>query len=90
MADEDLVELTSFGFVHEAELAASVLEAAGIECVLRDAFVGGVRPHLTFTSGGVILLVLESDVERAREVLSTEAVLDLDEDNLLPPADADE
>lgn len=69
----DLVQLATFGYLHEAEFAASVLDAAGIESLVRDEFVAGVRPHLTFTDGGVRLFVRAMDAERAEEVLANAA-----------------
>ena len=69
----DLVQVATYGYLHEAELAAGALEAAGIESMVRDEFVAGVRPHLTFTDGGVRLFVRASDRERAEEVLETTA-----------------
>lgn len=67
----DLVQVASYGYLHEAELAAGALDAAGIESMVRDEFVAGVRPHLTFTDGGVRLFVRASDRDRAQEVLET-------------------
>lgn len=69
----DLVQVATYGYLHEAELAAGALEAAGIESMVRDEFVAGVRPHLTFTDGGVRLFVRASDRDRAAEVLETVA-----------------
>jgi hypothetical protein len=69
----DLVQVAAYGYLHEAELAAGALEAAGIESMVRDEFVAGVRPHLTFTDGGVRLFVRASDRDRATEVLESVA-----------------
>ncbi|MGA7614422.1 MAG: DUF2007 domain-containing protein [Thermoanaerobaculia bacterium] len=68
--DDDPVEIASFPYLHIAEFAASVLEGSGVESFLGDQFLGGVRPDLTFTSGGVKLFVRTSDVDRALEVLA--------------------
>jgi hypothetical protein len=57
----------------DAELALSVLEAAGIDAMKRADDCGGVRPHLWL--GGIALLVREEDAARADEVLSTEATV---------------
>lgn len=75
MADEDdLVQIASFAYRHEAEYAVSVLEAAGIDAIVRDTFFAGMRPHILFTSGGVPLLVRASDAEEARAILDSDAV----------------
>ena len=66
---DDLVELRTFGFLPEAELAASALEASGIDCMLREQFVSGAQPELTNALGGVALLVPRSEMAAAREVL---------------------
>ncbi len=68
----DLVVLRTYLTNIDAELAHGALEAAGIESVVRADDCGGTRPHLWM--GGVDLLVWPEDVDRADEVLSTEAV----------------
>jgi hypothetical protein len=69
MSADELVVLETFRFVNEAELASSVLDAAGIDSMIRDAFLGGVYSSLTLAGGGVTLYVRADDVERARAVL---------------------
>jgi hypothetical protein len=64
-----LVELRTFGFLPEAQLAASALEASGIDSVLREQFTSGAQPELTNALGGVALLVPRSALAAAREVL---------------------
>lgn len=54
----------------EAELGKSILEAEGIRSVLAADDVGGARPEIGFTTGGVQLLVATSDVERAGRALN--------------------
>ena len=51
----------------EADIAASVLRSAGIECVLLNANVG--RLYFADTFGGIQLQVFEEDAAPAREVL---------------------
>jgi hypothetical protein len=67
--DDRLIELRTFSFVHEAELAASALDAAGIESTVRNAFFAAADPTLVAAVGGVTLFVHERDVQSAREVL---------------------
>ena len=54
----------------EAELAKTVLEAAGIESYIRSDDCGGMRPHLWM--GGIELFVHAEDVAEADEVLGNE------------------
>ena len=56
--------------VGEAEIAASALDAAGIECHLADENVVGVAWNMSQAVGGVKLLVRDEDLERAQEVLN--------------------
>jgi hypothetical protein len=66
--DDPTVEVATFGFLHEAELAASALHAAGIRCTVPDRFSGGRTPGI-FTGESFRILVALSDARRAREVL---------------------
>jgi hypothetical protein len=54
----------------EADLAKTVLEAAGIESFIRSDDCGGMRPHLWMA--GVELLVHVDDVAKADEMLGNE------------------
>jgi len=64
-----LAELRRFDTTHEANLAVSVLEAAGIESMIRNSFVAGANPELGIVSGGVTILVRSDELDEAREVL---------------------
>jgi hypothetical protein len=76
MSDDDaLVEFRSFAFVHEAELAASALESAGIDCAVRERYLAGAQPELSNALGGVAVLVRAGDVETARQILDTQKPL---------------
>lgn len=55
--------------MHEAIVLRSVLEDAGIDCVLPDEHTLGVHPGLTFLAGGVRMLVRANDAERAEAIL---------------------
>jgi hypothetical protein len=63
------VVLRACASMHEAIVLRSVLEGAGIDCVLPDEHSLGVHPGLTFMAGGVRLLVRAEDLERAEDVL---------------------
>ena len=69
MAADDLVELTKFGHVHEAELAISTLEAADIPAVLRDSSYGGIRVETL--SSGVSVLVRRDQRDAALQLLAS-------------------
>jgi len=54
----------------EADLAKTVLDAAGIESFIRSDDCGGMRPHLWMS--GVELLVHAEDAPKADEVLGND------------------
>ncbi len=53
----------------EAESAKSLLEMQGIMSIVEGDDCGGIRPDLSFATGGYKLLVKESDLGRAKELL---------------------
>ena len=71
----DLVAVVTFNYRHEAELAHTALEAAGIESMISADDAGGMQVGLEFIRG-VKLLVRIEDEERAREVLESSAVIE--------------
>jgi hypothetical protein len=71
MADDDLVELTKFGHVHEAELAIATLEAADMPAVLRDSSYGGIRVETL--SSGITVLVRRDQRDAALQLLASSA-----------------
>jgi len=72
MSNEALVQLRTFAFAHEADLAASALEAHGIQASVRGRFLGGADPGLTAAMGGVALFVAARDAEAAEAILESE------------------
>lgn len=58
----------------EASIAASALEAAGIEVFIHRDAAGGIEPSLDM--GGIQLIVPDGDLEAASEVLSSFAEVD--------------
>ena len=72
MSSPDLVVVRTFPDRIEADLAASALEAAGIDSFVRADDMGGTRPHM-WVSGGVELIVRAGDAAAAREILATAA-----------------
>ena len=55
----------------DAEMAASALEAAGIEAVIRRDICGGVEPALAMA--GIAIEVPDADAEAALDILNTSA-----------------
>ena len=72
MTDQSLVVIRTFLTKIDADLAATVLEAAGITSVIRADDCGGVRPHLWM--GGIELLVDADEARNARAVLDSPAI----------------
>lgn len=68
-----LVVVGAFTSVHQAELARSVLEAAGIETVLADEHVVSMHWMYSNAIGGVKVLVSEERLDEARTVLESRA-----------------
>ena len=64
----DVVVARTYNTTVEAELAASWLEASGVDCMVLADDAGGVYPNFQITFG-VKLLVRAADEPRAKEVL---------------------
>ena len=72
MPDADLIVVHTFPDRIEADLAASALEAAGIESMVAADDAGGTQPGL-WEGQGVALLVRQEDEREARAILDTPA-----------------
>jgi hypothetical protein len=68
----------------EAEIAASAIEAAGIEVTIHRDAAGGLQPNLDMY--GIQLVVPDSDLDAANEVLNTIALPAADDE---PAEDAE-
>lgn len=55
----------------EADLAKSMLEAAGIDSMIQADRAGGMRDHLAWSGLGFKVLVREEDAAEAHDVLQT-------------------
>lgn len=66
--DNNLVALHIFNYRHEAELAKSTLEAAGIDALVFSDDGGGQEVSLQFVRGAK-LMVHEHDAMRAKHIL---------------------
>ena len=66
--DAEFEEVGRFLNRIDAELAAGALRAAGIEATVAADDAAGTRPHLWMS--GVRVMVLDKDVQRAKEILA--------------------
>jgi hypothetical protein len=73
MDDTALVVVRTFNTPQEADVAASALEAAGIDVMRGADNVGGQRNHLAWAGAGHQVIVRGEDVEEARAILDTPA-----------------
>ena len=73
MPDTKLVVVDAFGTGPEAEMAKGALQAAGIDAIIQADDVGGMRPHVAWSSGGFKLIVREEDAAAAREILQPQS-----------------
>jgi predicted Zn-ribbon and HTH transcriptional regulator len=71
-----LVVVGRFSQPHEAHLARSVLQAAGIEAIVADDHIVAVNWLYSNVVGGVKVLVPVADADMARAVLATPAQVD--------------
>ena len=69
---DDAIVLETFSNRIEAEMAAGLLEAEGIEAWVMADDAGGAYPMLQFVRG-VRLMVFKEDEARAREILAAMA-----------------
>lgn len=76
MTYRPLVTIRTFLTKIDADLAATVLEAAGIASVIRADDCGGIRPHLWM--GGIELLVASDEADAARAILDSPAIAKVD------------
>jgi hypothetical protein len=73
MPDVALVVVQTFNNRAEADIAASALDAAGIDVMIRADDGGSMRPAMAWAGVGFEVIVRESDVDAAREILEHEA-----------------
>ncbi len=67
-----MVNIRTYANLFEAEFAVRTLEEHGIEAHLSSEDVGGFIPS-SFATGGVRLLVAESDADRAVTILKSKS-----------------
>jgi len=66
--DENTAVAKTFANEFEAERAKGILEENGVEGFVQRDDAGGMEPPLQLTEG-VKLIVLEEDLQRAKEIL---------------------
>lgn len=69
--DLDLVPVATFDTLSEAEFARGLLDAEGIEAVLKDEPLASLLPAVAAANAGLVLLVAQDELARARQVLAT-------------------
>lgn len=67
MTDPNLVVVSTFRSIADAQVAQGLLEGAGIESMVRTDDVGGMYPGV----GGAALMVGPENVEAATEILGS-------------------
>ena len=86
--NEKLVTIATYQMPSEAGFARSRLEEAGFKCTLTNENLAALNWILTNAVGGIALQVLESDAERASEILRYAA--ELQPETLAEPDQDDE
>lgn len=66
---DNLIEIISFTYPHEAHLAKGYLESHGIEIFLKDEMIVQVNNFYSNAVGGVKLMIKESDYEQGLQLL---------------------
>ena len=73
MASDALVVVATFGDRAAADIAASALEAAGIDSMIRADDGGSMRPAMAWAGVGFQVIVREEDAAEARVILEVPA-----------------
>jgi hypothetical protein len=68
---DDLVTVTTFPDVPEAELARERLALEGVSAFVLSAQTTGVMPFLAASAGGVRVQVKRQDLAKAKEILGS-------------------
>lgn len=70
---EDFATLIAFQTIGEAQVAAGLLDAAGIDCAVADEQIATAAPHWGPAMGGYRLQVRRIDLDRARATLADDS-----------------
>ena len=72
MSDDDkLIHFDTYLDPYQAEMVRGVLETNDIQVHVEHSHVHSTMPHLQHALGGTRVMILLSDIERAKELLST-------------------
>lgn len=74
---KDWIEIIAFTYPHEANLVKGLLEASGIEVIIKDELTVQVNNFYSNAIGGVKLFVEKSKVEEAMSILVEGGYVDL-------------
>ena len=78
-----LVTLAAFNMPHQAHLAKSLLEAAGIPAFIRDEHLISINPLYSPALGGVKVQVPDVHLKEAREILDSTPDVELTDEEAL-------
>ena len=67
---EGLVRVASYLLESDAQAAKLNLERNGVRVALTNETISSANPAIAFADGGIHVLVLESEADRARNILS--------------------
>ncbi|PIP73969.1 MAG: hypothetical protein COW88_00130 [Candidatus Lloydbacteria bacterium CG22_combo_CG10-13_8_21_14_all_47_15] len=70
----EMVKVKNYSNRMDAEVDKALLTSHGIHCLITSDDVGGMRPDLMMSSGGVWVLVGEADVKQASKFLAKNAI----------------
>jgi len=73
---EKWVTIATFNFAHEAHLARTRLESQGIPANIADEHIVSINWFYAPAVGGIKLNVLETDVQKAKEVFAEGSKID--------------
>jgi DNA-directed RNA polymerase subunit M/transcription elongation factor TFIIS len=79
--DENLVTAMAFSTLWEAEMALSRLESEDIPAYLKDGHTVNMNWLLSNAVGGVKVQVADVDLKRAKKVLTTPLIVDVQEES---------
>ena len=65
MSSSDLITISTFRSIADAQIAKGILDGAGIESMIRADHAGGMYPAIS----GAELLVRSEDVDKAHDAL---------------------
>ena len=88
--NQDMIVVAAFTSVHEAQLARTALQAAGIQTALQNEHIVSMNWMYSNLVGGVKLIVERERADEARAVLATAATVEEDANTDLPAESAED